>query len=301
MTMATTTLPVEREVTVKPARRRPGGAALMLALPLVLLIIFLVLPLILVLIYSFYTLNPISGLMQRDFSFQNYKDIVNQSLYLKIFWRTFQIAIVSTVVGLLLAYPMGYAIGAIAPPRLHGLLLLLVIIPFWTSYIVRTYAWIGILQSHGFLDSALGWVPGLSVQLLYTRAAVIIGFVHVYLPIMILPIFASARNLDRRLIEAAGDLGATPWRTFWRVTFPLTLPGVVAGVVLFFIPTFGSFVTPQLLGGTGDLMVGNVIADQFGQAFNWPFGAALSIVMTIVVIIGMAIFFRFADVDAIYG
>lgn len=301
--MATTSLPVERETRVpaRTARRRPSGATLMLLPPLALLVIFLVLPLILVLVYSFYTLNPVSGLMQQDFSIQNYKDIVNQTLYLRIFWRTFEISIVATAVALLLAYPMGYAIGAVAPPRLHGLLLLLVIIPFWTSYIVRTYAWIGILQSHGFLDSLLGWIPGLSVQLLYTRAAVIIGFVHVYLPIMILPIFASARNLDRRLIEAAQDLGASPLRTFWRVTFPLTLPGVVAGIVLFFIPTFGSFVTPQLLGGTGDLMVGNVIADQFGEAFNWPFGAALSIVVTLVVIIGMAIFFKFADVDAIYG
>src|SRR6478609_85261 len=153
--MATTSLPVERERAARVPRWRPHGAGLTLVPPLALLVIFLILPLILVLVYSFYTLNPVSGLMQRDFSFQNYKDIVNQSLYLKIFWRTFEIAIVATAVGLLLAYPMGYTIGAIAPPRLHGVLLLLVIIPFWTSYIVRTYAWIGILQNHGFLDSAL--------------------------------------------------------------------------------------------------------------------------------------------------
>ena len=125
--------------------------------------------------------------------------------------------------------------------------------------------------------------------------------VHVFLPIMILPIYASARNLDKRYIEAAHDLGATPFRTFLRVVLPLTMPGVIAGIVLFFIPVFGSFVTPQFLGGTGDVMLGNVIANQFGEAFNWPFGAALSIVMTVIVIIAMTLFFRFADVEEIYG
>jgi len=142
---------------------------------------------------------------------------------------------------------------------------------------------------------------GVVADLYSRRLAVIIGFVHVYLPIMILPIYASARNLDKRYIEAAYDLGATPLKAFLRVVLPLTMPGIVAGIVLFFIPTFGSFVTPQLLGGTRDVMMGNIIDNQFGEAFNWPFGAALSIVMTLVVIVAMTLFFRFADVEDIYG
>lgn len=273
---------------------------LTLGLPVGILVLFVILPLVLVAVYSFYSLNEMSGLMQEDFSFANYREVLTSPIYRKLFWRTFEIAGISTLVALLLAYPMGYVIGS-APPRRQGLLLLLVIVPFWTSYIVRTYGWIGILQPDGFLDDTLGWVPGLPTDFLYTRAAVIVGFVHVFLPLMILPIYASVRNLDRRLLEASHDLGAPPGRTFLRVVLPLTLPGVLAGLVLFFIPCFGSFVTPQLLGGLGDLMVGNVIATQFGEAFNWPLGAALSIVVTLVVIVALGVLFRFADVEAVSG
>jgi len=288
--------------TVRPRgpSRLPAVAATVGG-PLLLLILFLVLPLGLVAVYSFYSLDPATGLMRPDLSLENYRTLLTSPIYRNVFWRTFEIAAVSTVIALLLAYPMGYAIGALAPRRRQGILLLLVIVPFWTSYIVRTYGWIGILQENGFLQSLLGWLPGAPPALLYTRSAVIVGFVHVFLPLMILPIYASARNLDRRLLEASDDLGAPPRRTFLRVTLPLTLPGVVAGVVLFFIPTFGAFVTPQLLGGTGDLMMGNVIATQFGEAFNWPLGAALSVTMTLVVVAVLAVLFRFADVEAIDG
>ncbi len=283
----------------------PGGPrwlvpVLTLGLPVGILVLFVILPLVLVAVYSFYSLNEMSGLMQQDFVLTNYREVLTSEIYRKLFWRTFQIAGLSTFFALLLAYPMGYVIGSAAPRR-QNLLLLLVIVPFWTSYIVRTYGWIGILQPDGFLDDTLGWIPGLRTSFLYTRAAVIVGFVHVFLPLMILPIYASVRSLDRRLLEASHDLGAPPWRTFLRVILPLTLPGVLAGVVLFFIPCFGSFVTPQLLGGLGDLMVGNVIANQFGEAFNWPLGAALSIVVTLIVIVALAIMFRFADLEAISG
>nr|WP_286207457.1 ABC transporter permease [Thermomicrobium sp. CFH 73360] len=178
-----------------------------------------------------------------------------------------------------------------------------VIVPFWTSYIVRTYGWIGFLQKGGFLDSVASLlVPGqVELGLLYTRAAVIVGFVHVHLPLMILPIYAACRSLDRRLLEASSDLEARPWRTFWRVTLPLTLPGLVAGAALFFVAVFGSFVTPQLLGGTGDLMIGNLIADQFGEAFNWPFGAALAVVITAVVLLALVLLFRLVDLERFYG
>ena len=208
---------------------------------------------------------------------------------------------IATGIALLLAYPVGYFIGSVASPRRQRVLVLMVLIPFWTSYVVRTYAWIGILQTNGFLDSSLGWINGLQVNLLYSRTAVIVDFVHVFLPPMILPIYASVRNLDKRYLEASHDLGANPLRTFIRIVLPLTMPGIIAGIVLFFIRVFGSFVTPHLLGGAFDVMMGNVISDQFGEAFNWRFGAALSIVMTIIVIIAMTLFFRFADVEEIYG
>ena len=284
-----------------PARAWPWIQGMTLGLPVLMLVFFVILPLVLVGVYSFYSLDPDTGLMQPDFSWANYERALTSPIYRNVFVRTLQIAGLSTVIALLFAYPVGYYIGAVASPKRQGLLLLMVLIPFWTSYIVRTYAWIGILQSNGFLDSALGWIPGLPTDLLYTRFAVIVGFVHVFLPIMILPIYASARNLDKRYIEAAHDLGATPLRTFVRVVLPLTMPGIVAGIVLFFIPVFGAFVTPQFLGGTSDFMMGNVISDQFGEAFNWPFGAALSILMTIIVIIAMTLFFRFADMEEIYG
>lgn len=285
----------------RPARSFPATPLLTLGIPTLVLVLFFVLPIGLIGVYSFYSLNPDTGLMQQDFTWANYERALTSPIYRNIFIRTLTIAAVATGIALLLAYPIGYFIGAVANPKYQGILLLLVLIPFWTSYIIRTYAWIGILQSNGFLDSAMDWVPGLPTDLLYTRTAVLIGFVHVYLPIMILPIYASARNLDKRYIEAAYDLGATPLRTFLRVVLPLTMPGVIAGIVLFFIPVFGSFVTPQFLGGTSDVMMGNIIDNQFGEAFNWPFGAALSIVMTLVVIVAMTLFFRFADVEEIYG
>jgi len=306
--MATTTLgrpgaDTGAAPTRRPPRGSPGWAGPLAAIgpPVAVLVGFVLLPLVFVAVYSFYSLDDMSGLMRADFWTGNYREVFSSDIYRRVLWRTFQIAGAATLIALLVAYPMAYALGALVDPRRQGALILLVLVPFWTSYIVRTFSWIGILQRDGFLDDLLGWVPGLPTDLLYSRAAVLIGFVHVFLPLMILPIYASVRNLDKRLLEASHDLGSPPWRAFLRVTLPLTLPGVVAGVVLFFIPCFGSFVTPQLLGGTGDLMMGNVIANQFGEAFNWPLGAALSVVMTLIVVAGLAIFFRFADVDQVYG
>ncbi len=282
-------------------RTFPIAPVISLGVPTLVLLLFFVLPILLIGVYSFYSTNPETGLMQQDFTWANYDRALTSPIYRNIFMRTLGIAALATGIALLLAYPIGYFIGAVVQPKYQGPLLMMVLIPFWTSYIIRTYAWIGILQSNGFLESALGWVPFLPTDLLYSRSAVIIGFVHVYLPIMILPIYASARNLDKRYIEAAHDLGASPLKAFLRVVLPLTMPGIIAGIVLFFIPTFGSFVTPQLLGGTRDVMMGNIIDNQFGEAFNWPFGAALSIVMTLVVIVAMTLFFRFADMEEIYG
>lgn len=297
--MSTDYAPAAREI--KKRRQIDWVPIVTLGIPMLFVIVFFVMPIFLIGRYSFNSIDLLTGLMQTDWSWESYERALTSTIYQKILLRTLSIALVSTVVALLIAYPLGYFIGAIAEPRQQGTLILLILIPFWTSYVIRTYAWIGILQSNGFMEQVFGWIPGFDGNLLYTRTAVIIGFVHVYLPIMILPIYASARNLDKRYIEAAQDLGASPVRTFFRVTLPLTSPGVVAGIVLFFIPVFGSFVTPQLLGGTSDTMMGQQIQNQFGEAFNWPFGAALSIVMTGIVLIAMILFFRFSDVEEIYG
>ncbi len=290
-------------VLLAPPRRLPA-AVLLTVLPAFLLLTgFLLVPLLLLALYSVYSTDPVTGLMRPDFTLDNYLRIVTSSVYRRVFVRTVEIAVVCTLIALLIAYPVGYTLGAIVPRRRQPFLLLLVIVPFWTSYIVRTYGWIGFLQNGGFLDSVLSLLlPGtVQLDLLYSRVAVVIGFVHVFLPLMILPIYAITRSLDRRLLEASADLGAPPWRTFLRVTLPLTWPGVVAGASLYFIAVFGSFVTPQLLGGTGDLMIGNLIADQFGEAFNWPLGAALAVVITLVVLVALGIFFRFADLERLHG
>ncbi|WP_448575645.1 ABC transporter permease [Thermomicrobium sp.] len=290
-------------VRVHPERARvkrllsPSQALVLPAL--LLLTLFLVLPLLLIAVYSFYSTDPITGLMRAEGTLEQYRRLISSPIYRRVFFRSLEIAATSTAIALLLAYPVGYTLGRLVPRRYQPAGLLLVLVPFWTSYIVRTYGWIGFLQNGGFLDSVLSLLlPGrVQLDLLYTRAAVLIGFIHVYMPLVILPIFAVTRSLDTRLLEASADLGAPPWRTFWRVTLPLTLPGIVAGGSLFFIAVFGSFVTPQLLGGTGDLMIGNLIADQFGEAFNWPFGAALAIVITLVVLLGLVMLFRFARLE----
>lgn len=301
--MATTRDQPQRAApTTKATRPRPSWATgSTIGLPLLVVALFVLLPLGLVGVYSVYTLNEMTGLMQRDFSSINYRDLIERDIYRRVLWRTFEIAGVATLIALIIGYPVGYALGTVTNARRQSILLLLILVPFWSSYIVRTYAWIGILRSDGFLQDIFGWIPGFPADLLYTRTAVLIGFVHVFLPLMILPIYASTRNLDRRLIEASHDLGAPPWRTFMRVTFPLTLPGILGGSILFFIPCFGSFVTPTLLGGPSDRMIGNVVQSQFGEAFNWPFGSAMAMVMTIIVIIGIAIFFRVARTEEIYG
>ena len=292
-------LPAESESSSKVGGVEPGRRRLRSILPVVPLMLPAAIALGLLFFYPLVKILQIS-LTQPEVGFGNYIRMFSDGYTVEILLRTLWVSFIVAVVTMVLAFPFAYAM-TICKPVTRAILFTIVLIPFWTSYIIRTYAWIGILQSNGFLDSAFDWVPGLPTDLLYTRTAVIIGFVHVFLPIMILPIYASARNLDKRYIEAAYDLGASPVSAFLRVTLPLTMPGVIAGIVLFFIPTFGSFVTPQFLGGTSDVMMGNIIDNQFGEAFNWPFGAALSIVMTLVVIVAMILFFRFADVEEIYG
>jgi spermidine/putrescine transport system permease protein len=275
---------------------------LLLLPPVLFLVVFVILPMAFMVVYSVWSVDPVSGLMRPDFTFDNFTRFFGTTLYLRVLWNTFEIAGVATVCALLISYPFAYWLGRCVPVNWQTPFLMLVVVLFWTSFLIRTYSWIGILQERGVLDGTLHTL-GLAdapVVLLYSRTAVIIGFVHVFLPFMLLPIYAAVRNLDASLLQAAQDLGATPARTFVRVTLPLTATGVLTGVVLFFTPAFGGFVTPLLLGGFESIMIGNVIESQFGEAFNWPFGSALSVIVVVVVTAILFAFNRYVKFDTLY-
>jgi spermidine/putrescine transport system permease protein len=223
-----------------------------------------------------------SGRIGGAWTLSNYTEFLTSETYLTVVWQTFLISVVVTAVVTVVGYALAYSIVRFS--RRTTLLLLLVILPFWTSYIIRMYAWINILQSGGVLDSTLQLLGLPAVSLLYSQPAVLIGFTYVWLPLAVLPFYASLTNMDADLIEASKDLGAGPIETFRSVTLPTTINGVITGVILVFIPTFGSFITPRLLGGTDNIMIGMVIENQFKQAFNWPFGAAIGMVISVVVV-----------------
>ena len=260
-------------------RRRPKLKKLAIAgPPYGVLIAFFVLPLLTMLVISFQ-----EGQINGPWTVANYTNFLGSETYLTVVWRTLLITLQVTFLVTVVGYTLAYSIVRFA--RRTTLLLLLVILPFWTSYIIRMYAWINILQSGGVLDSVLELFSLPAVGLLYTQPAVMIGFTYVWLPLAVLPFYASLTNMDADLIEAAKDLGAGPIKTFFTVTLPMTKNGVITGVILVFIPTFGSFITPRLLGGTNNIMIGMVIENQFKSAFNWPFGAAIGIVISLVVVI----------------
>ena len=270
--------------------------------PIAFLVLFVILPFGFVIAYSFWTLHPVTGLMVPAVSLENYARFFQSTLYVRVLWNTFEIAGTATVFALFICYPLAYWLGRVVPLRWQTTLLMSVIILFWTSFLIRTYAWIGILQERGLLDLTV-MALGLSEQplgVLFTRTAVIIGFVHVFLPLMLMPIYAAVRNLDPNLLLAAQDLGATPVRTFLRVTLPLTMTGVLTGILLFFTPTFGAFVTPLLLGSTESIMIGNVIETQFGESFNWPYGSALSCIVVVTVVALLVVFNRYVAFDDLY-
>ena len=268
-------------------RERPRLRTLAIAgPPSAILVVFFALPLVAMLVVSFQT-----GQIGGAWTLENYLGFIGSETYLTVVWRTLLLSAQVTAIVAAIGYALAYSIVRFS--RRTTLFLLLVILPFWTSYIIRMYAWINILQSGGVLDSILGLVGLPAVGLLYTETAVRIGFTYVWLPLAVLPFYASLSSLDPDLIEASKDLGAGPIRTFVSVTLPLTATGVITGLVLVFIPTFGSFITPRLLGGTNNIMIGMVIENQFKSAFNWPFGAAIGMVITAVVVVLLVLATRF--------
>jgi spermidine/putrescine transport system permease protein len=208
-------------------------------------------------------------------------------IYLRIGWRSLWMAVLTTGLCLVVSFPIAYYLAILAPRRWKGLLLGLVVVPFWTSFLIRTYAWMFILRTEGLLNLVLtgSGLLHYPLELLYTQTAVMIGLVYGELPFMILPLYASLEKLDRSLLEGASDLGAGRAQSFWRVTVPLSLPGIIAGVVLVFIPSLGQFVVSDLLGGARSMLLGNLIQNQFAVARNKPFGAAVAFELTAAVLL----------------
>jgi spermidine/putrescine transport system permease protein len=276
------------------------GLAGLLAPVTIWLGLFFLVPLLLILAYSFGT-SGIYGGITLGFNPSNYLKVFDP-LYLEIIGRTFFIAALNTLLCLALGYPLAYFI-VFKGRRWRNALVLLVMVPFWTSLLIRAYAWVVILGGNGIANRTLQFlgITDEPLTLIFTPEAVLMGMVYSYLPFMILPLYAALEKFDTRLKEAAQDLGASRWHTFWRVTFPLSLPGVIAGSILVFIPSAGEFVIPDLLGGSRTVMTGNLIQNQFLQARDWAFGSALSVLLAVLLLGAIMFYVRRVGTDKLGG
>jgi len=247
-------------------------------------------PLAIILAYSFLTRGTWGGIT-RPWSVESYQRLADP-VYLGILWRSLWIAGAATVLCLLLGFPLALFISRAGNRK--NLYLSLVILPFWTSFLVRTYAWMFLLRDTGLINTALQKLGVIHnpLPLLYNDGAVILGLVYGYLPFMVLPLYATLERLDRNLLEAAADLGAKPWVALTRIVIPLSAPGIRAGAILVFIPCLGAYLTPDLLGGGKTVMMGNLIQNQFTTARDWPFGSAVSLTLMAIVLILLLVFVR---------
>lgn len=284
-------------------RLRIGGRGLVIAIPYVWLLLFFLLPFAIVAKISFaeYRLGlpPYTALVEWaegtylriQLAIGNYQFLLEDPLYVEAYLGSLKMAAVSTILTLLVGYPMAYGIAK-AKPSTRNILLLLVILPFWTSFLIRVYAWVGILKSNGLLNNFLMWTGLINepLPLLYNEFSVYLGITYSYLPFMILPLYANLEKLDRSLLEAAADLGAKPWKAFLTVTLPLSMPGIVAGSLLVFIPAVGEFVIPDLLGGPETLMIGRVLWSEFFNNRDWPVASAVAIAMLVLLVVPIMIF-----------
>ena len=282
------------------ALRRLGlnGRALIIAVPTLWLLVFFLIPFLVVAKISLSEAAiarppylPLyewleEGGLQITLNFGNYLYLFEDSLYLVAYLTSIKIALISTVICLLIGYPMAYAIAR-SGETARTVLLMLVILPFWTSFLLRVYAWIGFLKGNGIVNNALMALGVIDTPLtmLQTDLAVYIGIVYTYLPFMILPLYANLVKLETDLLEASADLGGRPWQTFLSITLPLSIPGIIAGSMLVFVPAIGEFVIPALLGGPDTLMIGRVLWDEFFSNRDWPVASAVAIAMLVVVVI----------------
>lgn len=262
-------------------------------------------PLLIVILYSFLTPGDYGGVIW-EFSGQAWFNVIAErdffddtlsfsDAHLSIFWRSVKLSLMTTIVAFLVGFPTAYFI-ATRPKESRDIWMLLIMIPFWTNLLIRTFAVMEIIRNEGVLNSVLMGIGIIDqpIQILFTETAVTLGMFYVYLPLMVLPIYASMERLDFSLVEAAYDLYASRWRVLRRVIFPLTRPGIIAGSILVFVPSLGAYVTPRVLGGGKQLMLGNLIELQFGQGRNWPLGAALSITLLAIVMVALLFYVRSA-------
>jgi putrescine transport system permease protein len=282
------------------------GRPLARAVPMLWLTLFFLVPFLIVLKISFsevlMAMPPYAPMIEWTqermlaikLHLANYHFLFTDALYLDSFLYSIKVAAVSTFICLVLGYPMALAIARAEPAR-RSLLLMLVILPFWTSFLLRIYAWIGLLKDDGLINSVLLWLHLVSspIQMANTSFAVYIGIVYSYLPFMILPLYSNLEKHDATLLEAAADLGAAPWKAFVRITFPLSIPGVVAGAMLVFIPAVGEYVIPTLLGSANQLMIGRVLSDEFFENRDWPVASAVAIIILIVLMGPIVVFQRY--------
>ncbi len=259
--------------------------------PILYLLLFFAIPALIMVLASFRTPGEFGGLAplvdesgKPDLNVDSYVRFFTEPVYAQIFVKSFVYALLTTLICLAIAYPLA-AVIAKSPKRHRDLLLLLVILPFWSNFLIRVYAWMIVLGPQAALartvNGMLGWFGAEPVSLLFSSFAVLVCLVYVHLPFMVLPLYANLEKHDQALLDAAQDLGANGWQRFWRITFPLSLPGVYAGAALVFIPAFGIFAIPDILGGPDDSLIGNVIKQQFLETRDWPFGSVLSIVLTV--------------------
>jgi putrescine transport system permease protein len=287
------------------------GRTLVTAVPYLWLILFFLIPFAIVLKISFSSAaiamppyEPLlhwtgDKLLQIKLNLGNYAFMIEDDLYWRAYLNSIKVALVSTFFCLLIGYPIAYAIAR-SNPATRNVLMLLVVLPFWTSFLLRVYAWIGILKNNGLINNALMALGVIDqpIQMLQTDFAVYVGIVYSYLPFMILPLYANLEKLDLTLLEAAADLGCRPWQAFLKVTLPLSLPGIIAGCLLVFIPAVGEFVIPSLLGDPGMLMIGKVLWTEFFNNRDWPVASAVAIALLLFLVIPIMLFQRAQDAEA---
>ena len=295
---------------VLPPRGDRWWRRTVIGMPYAWLLLFFLVPFLLVFKISFSDpvvgQPPFTSLLSPEgpglihISLDNYRFLFDDDLYLVSYLKSVHIAFISTLLCLLLGYPLAYAIARAQPPW-RNVLLLLIILPFWTSFLLRVYAWMGVLGDHGLINNLLLWLGVIRqpLKILYTDLAVYLGILYSYLPYMVLPLYASLERLDPDLHEAAADLGAAPLTVFRDITLPLSLPGIIAGSMLVFIPAIGEFVIPSLLGGLDSLMIGRTLYDEFFSNRDWPLSAAVATVLLLILVLPIMVFQHFQARDQV--
>ena len=283
--------------------KRDWGKRSVIGIPYIFLIVFFSLPFLVVLKLSVSEADGIhyedltsyvDGIINIKIKLSNYIFLSTDPLYLETYWSSVKFATINTVICLIIGYPFAYFMARSAP-TVRPALLMLVSLPFWTSYLLRVYAWKGLLDDHGVFNNMLMWAHLIDepIKMMHTGFSMTIGMVYTYVPFMILPLYATLVKMDLRLLEAAKDLGATPWKAFWLVTIPLSKNGIVAGSMLVFIPSVGEYVIPELLGGPSTLMIGRVLWDEFFSNNDWAMASSVAVTMVGLILLPLVIFNKY--------